>query len=93
MAISYKLEQLSEEIHNITRREQNMTSAIAILDSKHNEYGEMILMTTGDNVGLFFVAANALHEIMKQSGISKRKVLRCVSAGIDYFDKPENKNE
>ena len=93
MAISYKLEQLSKEIHDITRREHNMASAIAILDNKHSENADLILMTTGDDISLLFIATNALHEVMKQSGISKRKILRCASAGIDFFNEKEHEDE
>lgn len=93
MAISYKLKQLTKETYDIVRCENGMAAAIVITDMRHEDDSEMIILATGDNVSLTYIAAKAMKEVIAQSRIGKKKLFRIISKAIDLVGGEEVANE
>ena len=87
MAISNKLKQLIIDAHNIVRREENMAISIAVIDRRHSDDVELAVSSTGDAVSLICLAAKATSEALKQSNVSKRKMLKVLDQAIDVAEK------
>lgn len=87
MAISNKLKQLIIDAHNIVRREDDMAISIAVIDRRHSDDVELALSSTGDSASLICLAAKATSEALKQSNISKRKMLKVLDKAVDAAEK------